>query len=65
MAKQLWKLLSRVKSEPVIGVCMLPATKDPDATPQIIVVGFLSPFSGWLKKENGEVSLFQNLFFFF
>ncbi len=60
MGKQLWWLLSWVKSEPIIGVCMLPATKVPDASPQTNAAHLLSPFSGWLEEENAEVSSFQN-----
>lgn len=39
-------VLSWVKSEPIIGVGMLPATKVPDTSPQVNVVDLLSPFSG-------------------
>lgn len=60
MGKQLRRLLSWVKSEPIIGVCMKPATKVPDASPQMNAVDLLSPFSGWLEEENAEVSSSEN-----
>lgn len=60
MGGQLTELLSWVKSEPIIGVCMLSATKVPDASPQMHAVDLVSPFSGWLEEENAEVSSFQN-----
>lgn len=60
MGKQLRWLLSWVKSETIIGVCMLRATKVPDASPQMNAAHLLSPFSGWLEEENAEVSSFQN-----